>query len=714
MKKYKVVLLLFIISFCLLTAINITSAYSQDTTKKKAQDPSLSEKELQNIIKTLEDPKKREELIRTLKALSVAQREVEKKQQKSEFNLKEYLSKLSDATKKFESELQEGPLSVLNLTMNAIKSKDFIWNMGILSFAGIISKTVSMVFRRRLYSKNLAKTTAGKISFDILTGISDVLLFYLLYTASWYFTKLYARPYDILYFLILLYLIYALIIRTIDVLYANFQSKPVLESIDQDTFKKTIAKLKKITWLFLAYVFLNQIENNYFDTKGFFVPLIWVVLVLIAIRATSLVNLISGHVMDFLIKKNKHGYSALVSIGKITLKVYIWFSFFEAISTTFYPQTGLHLLITKTLVIVLLMIVLHYGIRWSVGRIGGSKTYLSWSQDIGENIAKGILYTVKNIVYVFAVFTFTIYLIKIWAGFFKKDLSHILNLPYVVNCVHIIIILGACVSVYRLSSFLSYLVLERLLSKAEEQRRRRMKTIMPIFENGIKIGTVFVGGVLILNKMGVNVGPILAGAGIVGLAVGFGAQTFVKDLINGLFIIFEEVFNVGDVISIAGKTGVVEMVGIRAIRLRDIDGSLHLIPNSEINIISNMTKGFSRALLDIGVAYREDVDYVMGVLRELGDEMLSDPDWQKDILEPLEILGVDRFEDSQVVIRARFTTRPLRQWAVRREFLRRVKKRFDELGIEIPFPHLTLYMGKPKEGQAPPMNVYLLKDQDGN
>jgi small conductance mechanosensitive channel len=270
---------------------------------------------------------------------------------------------------------------------------------------------------------------------------------------------------------------------------------------------------------------------------------------------------------------------------------------------------------------------------------------------------------------------------------------------------------GLVVVVIETSQFISsYLLQEKKRNRKRMEPTQKMKTLIPMINTAIRIAAAFVGGIVILDQMGVNTTPILAGAGIVGLAVGFGSQTLVKDLINGLFILFEESIRVGDVVVIGGKGGIVEAVGLRTIKMRDLAGNVHVIPNSSIETLMNMTKGYSRYVFDVGVAYREDADEVMGILREIGEEMQNDPAYGKDILEPLEILGVDRFEDSAVVIRARITTKPIRQWAVGREFNRRMKRVFDERGIEIPFPHRTIYMGEPKEGLAPALQVRMKEE----
>jgi small conductance mechanosensitive channel len=203
---------------------------------------------------------------------------------------------------------------------------------------------------------------------------------------------------------------------------------------------------------------------------------------------------------------------------------------------------------------------------------------------------------------------------------------------------------------------------------------------------------------MVLSEIGIDLKPLLAAAGLGGLAIGFGAQGLVKDVISGFFILLEDSIAVGDVVEIAGVSGLVEEVKLRSIRLRDVSGSVHVVPNGIVDRVKNMTKGFSFYVFDVGVAYREDVDCVMAVLVEIAEELRADPLYAEDILEPLEMLGVDRFDDSAVIIRCRLKTVPSKQWRVGREMNRRIKKTFDAKGIEIPFPHRTLYWG---ESQAP-------------
>jgi small conductance mechanosensitive channel len=199
---------------------------------------------------------------------------------------------------------------------------------------------------------------------------------------------------------------------------------------------------------------------------------------------------------------------------------------------------------------------------------------------------------------------------------------------------------------------------------------------------------------MILRELRIDIMPILTGAGILGLAVGFGAQTLVKDLIGGFFLTFENQVRVGDVATINGTGGLVEAINLRTIVLRDLQGTVHVFPNGSFEQLSNLTKEFSYYVVDVGVAYKEETDAVAAVLQEVGAELLADPAYAVSILAPLEILGVDDFADSQVTIKIRIKTLPLKQWEVGREMRRRIKKAFDARGIEIPFPHRSLYFGE--------------------
>jgi len=222
---------------------------------------------------------------------------------------------------------------------------------------------------------------------------------------------------------------------------------------------------------------------------------------------------------------------------------------------------------------------------------------------------------------------------------------------------------------------------------------RRAETLGRVVRYLIAMIVSAVAVMLVLAEVGVSLAPILGAAGVVGLAVGFGAQSLVKDYFTGFFILFEDQIRRGDVVKVADIGGLVEDITLRHVRLRDYDGNVHFIPNGLITTVTNMSRLFAQAVMDIGVAYREDVDQVIEVLRSVGSQMRDDAVLAAKILDNLEIAGVERLDDSAVVLRCRFKVQPLEQWTVRREFLRRVKAAFDVKGIEIPFPHMTLYAG---------------------
>jgi len=249
-------------------------------------------------------------------------------------------------------------------------------------------------------------------------------------------------------------------------------------------------------------------------------------------------------------------------------------------------------------------------------------------------------------------------------------------------------------------------ILATVKKRAEEDDSiKRLDTLNSLLNYLLSATVLGISVVMILGEFGISIGPILAAAGIAGVAIGFGAQQLVQDIISGFFILIDDQVRVGDVVQTAGIGGQVEKVNLRMTVLRDLAGNVHYIRNSQINIVTNMTQEYSRFVFDIGVAYREDVDEVIEVIKGVDESLRNDPEFQDDILEPIEVLGLDQFGDSAIIIKARTKTKPIKQWRIGREFNRRLKIAFDEKDIEIPFPHVTLYMGQDKKGQAAPLNV---------
>ncbi len=246
-----------------------------------------------------------------------------------------------------------------------------------------------------------------------------------------------------------------------------------------------------------------------------------------------------------------------------------------------------------------------------------------------------------------------------------------------------------------------YLMSGRADGGSREDRESRARTLVGVAHSAANVAIYAGGGLMVLTEVGVNIIPLMGGAAVFGLAVAFGAQNLIRDYFYGFMILLENQYTLDDVVKIGDVSGQVESITLRVTKLRGLDGTLHIVPNGEITRVSNMTYGWSRALFDIPVAYKEDVDRVMEELVELAKELRRDQNFRGLILEMPEMLGVDEFADSAVVIKFFIKTRPLKQWTVKRELLRRIKKRFDQLGIEIPFPHRSLYLqGLPPEAKA--------------
>jgi len=233
-----------------------------------------------------------------------------------------------------------------------------------------------------------------------------------------------------------------------------------------------------------------------------------------------------------------------------------------------------------------------------------------------------------------------------------------------------------------------------LAGEPPSESQKRIETIVRLTKQAVMLILWLTVGLMILIEFGIEIGPVIASAGIVGLAVGFGAQNLVRDFISGFFIILENQIRVGDVAIINGTGGLVEKINFRTIVIRDLSGVVHIFANGTVSTLSNLTNEWSAYVFDIGVAYKENTDKVIEVMQQVAASMREDEGFGKLIMEDVEIFGVDKFADSAVVIKGRIKTRPIRQWEVGREFLRRIKLAFDENGIEIPFPHMSLYFGE--------------------
>lgn len=300
-------------------------------------------------------------------------------------------------------------------------------------------------------------------------------------------------------------------------------------------------------------------------------------------------------------------------------------------------------------------------------------------------------------------------LLVIWGGNIGQALADAADTGWAESVVDIVLIVALLVGLWNVVDLLIVRSLRKHARSAEGQRRsNRLETLAPLMSKVLHITILILGVLLLLSEIGVDIAPLLAGAGILGLAFGFGAQSLVKDFLTGITVLLEDSASVGDIVDIDGHAGTVESMGIRVMTLRDLAGTVYTIPYSEVAVVKNMTKLFAFALLEVGVAYRENTDDVCAELTQISEKLRQEDAFSAAVLEPLQILGVDSLGDSAVTIKIRLKTVPGEQWRITRELNRRIKLRFDEANIEIPFPHSTIYFGQPREGTAPPMPLKII------
>lgn len=277
-------------------------------------------------------------------------------------------------------------------------------------------------------------------------------------------------------------------------------------------------------------------------------------------------------------------------------------------------------------------------------------------------------------------------------------LDHILELilPWILN--HGIKIVLIAVGYWILNSIIKKLVQRSIRISirsgnyvSKEAETKRENTLIRICTGVIRISLLSISTLMILSEVGLEIGPILAGAGIVGLAVGFGGQYLIRDIISGLFIIVENQYRVGDVVNFDGTGGLVEDISLRMTTIRDLDGTVHHIPHGEIKKVANLSKTYSRVNMNIGVSYNSNIDHVIKVVNQIGKELAEDPKWKDSILSAPQFLRIDDFADSAIVIKILGDTQPIKQWEVSGELRKRIKATFDKEGIEIPFPQRVIH-----------------------
>src|SRR5262245_33065711 len=264
----------------------------------------------------------------------------------------------------------------------------------------------------------------------------------------------------------------------------------------------------------------------------------------------------------------------------------------------------------------------------------------------------------------------------------------------VAAALHVALILALAWIGWKVCSRLMHLARERMVARsASPDAVNRLETMNQVVRYAMAAAVVVIAGMLTLDQLGIAIAPLVATAGVAGIALGLGLQSLLKDYFAGVVLLIEDQIRKGDVIEVASKAGLVEEMTLRYVRVRDYDGNVHFIPNGAITTVTNLSREYSYAVIGAGIAYRADIDRAFGVMREVASRMRTDDAYSWRIREDLEIAGVERWENSAVVLRGRLKVAPLEQWNVKREFLRRLKYAFDAAGLEIPYPHLTVYAG---------------------
>ena len=294
----------------------------------------------------------------------------------------------------------------------------------------------------------------------------------------------------------------------------------------------------------------------------------------------------------------------------------------------------------------------------------------------------------------------------------KLSFPEYLHLPK--ELLHVVVILVLAWCLMGLSRKLLRLFRNYMNTRADTAEEiRRIETLARVFRYIFSVVISLVAGMLALSELGISIAPILGAAGVMGLAVGFGAQSLIKDYFNGLFLLLENQIRQGDVVEVSGKTGVVEDITLRYVCLRDYEGSVHYVPNGLITTVTNKSRGYAYAVIDVSIAYSESIDEASEIMRQVSASLRATDAFAPKILDDIDIAGVQDWADSAVVLRCRFKTVALEQWGVRREFLRRIKEAFDEQDIEIPYSHLdvTLFAGQDKRGNTPEFQLVTRRDK---
>jgi small-conductance mechanosensitive channel len=355
-------------------------------------------------------------------------------------------------------------------------------------------------------------------------------------------------------------------------------------------------------------------------------------------------------------------------------------------------NSGIHILIALVISGVLVFLIVRYE-----GKITDKLVPEIWQDEIKRSVK--ILANVTSIVVILLILFGLGLFIAAKSGVDIKPITGAITGWLTEHGIVIAVIIVVAIIINKLTKLILPLFIHRFVKvrgkgkRARDEIEKRSATLSGFLTSAITVVVVILAIFMILSEIGVDIGPLLAGAGVAGIALGFGAQKLIADIINGMFIVLEDYYSKGDVVKIADVIGLVEDVNIRRTVLRDLDGIVHIVPNGEIKVSSNYARNWARINLNIPVAYGEDLDRVIAVLNKVGMELAEDPAFKNMIISPPQVLRVDNFGDSSIDIKILGDVKPMMQWDLTGELRKRIKKVFDEEGIEIPWPHTKIYFG---------------------
>ncbi len=675
--------------------------------------PAISEREIDALVTTLEDPAAREKLVQQLKALKAAQA----KEAAAPASIGAILlSSLSEQVRQASDALVATATAILDLPQlirwaaaqladPAVRGRwsEVLLKIGIVLISALAAEALVVRLLRRPLRALEIRAIAG---FWVRIPLSLARLLLELLPVAAFIAVAYAvlpatKPIEVTRLVALTVINAHVVVRVIGAIARALLSPgapgPRLVAVTDETANYIVIWVRRLTVISVYGYFLTEAALLLGLASGVYGLLLRAIGLLIAAMLVILILQNRAAVKSWLKGDGERG----VWVGFRQRLAEIWHVLGIAYVLAVYVVWALEIaggfrFLLKatilTIIIVALVRIVTATLRRLVARgfalsadlklrFPGLETRVNRYLPFLESILHGAIY-----------FFFGLSLLEIWGLHAFSWLTSDLGRRVFGSLVTIVIILGVAMILLELVNELVERYLHRRQAEWQDAERSvRLRTLLPLLRNAFRVLLAVMVTLIVLSELGLDIAPLLAGAGVVGLAIGFGAQTLVKDVITGIFILVEDTIAVGDVVDLDGRTGVVEAMTIRSIRLRDGAGAVHTVPFSAVATVKNMTKDFAYAVFDIGVSYREDVDRVMTIVRELGGALQSDPSFQRSILEPIEVQGVEQFTDSTIKIRARIKTRPMRQWDVAREFNRRLKQAFEKNGVETALPERIVH-----------------------